>query len=159
MNNKTLVAVLIIICAVVAGGFALTRSGEKKEAKKSDRTMTSQAEAPKKDELKRADAVATTTAAQSKELKAETSYKSPAGDDKVAFALTVNANGVITDTKTTVMAEHEISKKRQQAFGDGLTAAVKGKKLSDLQNVDKVGGSSLTTAAFNQSLAQLKAQL
>ncbi len=56
-------------------------------------------------------------------------------------------------------ATSPISTKWQQNFAENLPAAVKGKKLSELSSIDKVAGASLTTAAFNQSLAQLKAQM
>lgn len=86
-------------------------------------------------------------------------YTNPAGEDEVGFTLSVDAMGVIVDAKTDVLAVHDISKKRQMAFAEGLPAAVKGKKLSELSSIDKVGGSSLTTKSFNDSLAVLKSQL
>ncbi len=96
-------------------------------------------------------------AAQS--VSAKISYKNPSGEDEVGFTLVVDSLGVITDAKTDVLATNEISKKRQAAFADGLPAAVQGKKLSELASIDKVGGSSLTTKAFNDSLATLKSSL
>lgn len=86
-------------------------------------------------------------------------YKNPAGEDEVGFTLSVDAMGVIVDAKTDILAVHDISKKRQTAFAEGLPAAVKGKKLSELSSIDKVGGSSLTTKSFNDALAGLKSQL
>ncbi len=86
-------------------------------------------------------------------------YKNPAGEDEVGFTLSVDAMGVIVDAKTDVLAVHDISKKRQMAFAEGLPAAVKGKKLSELSSIDKVGGSSLTTKSFNDALSTLKSQL
>ena len=86
-------------------------------------------------------------------------YKTPAGEDEVGFTLSVDASGVIVDAKADVLATHDISKKRQTAFAEELPAAVKGKKLSELASIDRVGGSSLTTKAFNDALTQLKSQL
>lgn len=94
-----------------------------------------------------------------KKVNARVSYKNPAGDDEVAFMLTVNGEGVIVAASTEILAIHDISKKRQEAFASGLESVLAGKKLSDLASIDRVGGSSLTTAAFNQVLPQLKSQL
>lgn len=97
--------------------------------------------------------------ASEKKVSIKTSYENPAGSDEVGFSLTVNSEGVIVATETEVLAIHDISKKRQDAFASDLTAALQGKKLSDLSPIDRVGGSSLTTGAFNQAIPQLKAQL
>lgn len=94
-----------------------------------------------------------------KSVTAKTSYKNPSGEDAVGFTLSVDAMGTIVDAKTDILATNDISKKRQTAFAEGLPAAVKGKKLSELSSIDKVGGSSLTTKSFNDALAQLKSQL
>lgn len=94
-----------------------------------------------------------------KSVTVKTSYKNPSGEDAVGFTLSVDAMGTIVDAKTDILATNEISKKRQVAFAEGLPAAVKGKKLSELSSIDKVGGSSLTTKSFNDALATLKSQL
>ena len=108
-------------------------------------------------------AAETTTAAPTvpaaKDVTIKTTYTSPAGKDDVGFTLSVDALGTIVGAKTDVLTTHPISMKRQQAFADGLLPVVKGKKLSELASIDKVGGSSLTTKAFNDSLDELKAQL
>lgn len=94
-----------------------------------------------------------------KKLNTKTSYKNPAGEDEVGFNLMVNGEGVIVDATVDILAIHAVSKTRQLAFSEGLAGAIKGKKLSELSAIDRVGGSSLTTGAFNSSLAQLKEQL
>lgn len=101
----------------------------------------------------------TGTTKEAKAVTVKTSYKNPAGDDEVGFTLYVDSTSMIVDAKTEILAIHDISKKRQTAFADGLPMAVKGKKLSELTAIDKVGGSSLTTKAFNDALTQLKAQI
>lgn len=104
----------------------------------------------------------TTAVEPSKAVKSVTTkrtYKNPAGEDEVGFTLSVDALGVIVDAKTDILAVHDISKKRQIAFADGLPAVVKGKKLNELSSIDKVGGSSLTTQSFNDALATLKSQI
>jgi hypothetical protein len=156
MNKKILIAVTVVVCVIAAVVYAMRPSktaddmkgGAAKQSAASERKQNAADTKP-----------AAEKPAAAKEVSAMAAYKSPAGEDKVGFTLTVDANGAITDAKTQVMSDNEISKKLQQAFGDGLPAVLKGKKLGELSKIDKVGGSSLTTAAFNQSLEQLKAQL
>lgn len=88
-----------------------------------------------------------------------TSYTNPGGSDDVSFTLTVDKDGVITKAETGILAKNPTSKKRQETFAEALPAVIVGKKLSELSNIDRVGGSSLTTNAFNASLAQLKSQI
>lgn len=96
---------------------------------------------------------------EAKEISVNTSYGNPSGKDDVKFSLFVDSTGMIVDAKADVLATNEISKKRQSAFAEGFPLAVKGKKLSELNAIDKVGGSSLTTKAFNDSLTELKSAL
>lgn len=96
---------------------------------------------------------------EGRKITTRVSYTNPAGEDEVGIALVVNAEGVIVATDTEILATHDISKRRQEAFASGLTAVLQGKKLSELTAIDRVGGSSLTTGAFNRALPQLKAQL
>lgn len=86
-------------------------------------------------------------------------YHVPSGDEKVGFTLTLDQSGVVTDATTEILGVAPITKSRQEAFAKALPETIKGKKLSELTHIDRVGGSSLTTAAFNQSLAALKAQI
>lgn len=94
-----------------------------------------------------------------RELFVETAYMSPAGEEKVAFMVTVDEEGIIIDANTNVLAKSPISVTRQESFASDLPTAITGKKLSELTQIDRVGGSSLTTGAFNESLEDLKAQL
>lgn len=89
----------------------------------------------------------------------ETTYTSPAGEERVGFKIIVDDEGVITDAQTTVYATAPISLTRQENFAKELPAALKGKKLATLTSIDRVGGSSLTTGAFNKALEQLKSQI
>lgn len=74
------------------------------------------------------------------------SYSNPSGTDTVEFNVTVT-DGIITSASATPKADNEISLKRQTAFAAEVSSKVVGKKASDL-NIDAIGGSSLTTAAF-----------
>ncbi len=89
----------------------------------------------------------------------ETTYQSPGGEEKVGFKLVVDAQGVITDAQTEVLGKNPTTVMRQTSFAKSFPEAVKGKKLSELTNIDRVGGSSLTTGAFNKALDKLKASI
>lgn len=101
----------------------------------------------------------TSLKAGERELSTKVSYKNPGGSDEVGFKVVVDASGVITDASVNILAVNPMSKTRQTAFAEGLPQALKGKKLSELSSIDRVGGSSLTTAAFNGALSTLKAEL
>jgi hypothetical protein len=94
-----------------------------------------------------------------KVLTATTSYKNPSGMDEVGFKVVVDSNGTITDGEVQVLAENRNSKMFQENFSKGFPTAVRGKKISDLESIDRVGGASLTTKAFNESLGKLKSEL
>ena len=94
-----------------------------------------------------------------KKVSVKSEYETPAGSDPIGFSVTVDKEGIITDAALEVLASNEISEKWQQNVAKLLPTAIKGKKLSELTKVDKIGGSSLTTEAFNAALPQLKAQL
>ncbi len=97
--------------------------------------------------------------ATEKKLTSKTEYQNPSGKDEVGFNVMVNSEGVVTGVTVDVLAVNEISKKRQEAFAAELPQVLVGKKLAELAPVDRVGGSSLTTNAFNMSLVELKANL
>lgn len=99
-----------------------------------------------------------TTDSTAKEANIVTSYNNPAGGDQVGFTVVVDKEGVITDVQTQVLATHDVSKMRQQSFATAAPAVLRGKKLSELTAIDRVGGSSLTTGAFNASIEKLKAE-
>ena len=94
-----------------------------------------------------------------KQISSSETYRDPSGEERVTFMLTVDSTGTITEAASTVLAENPIAVRRQTAFQSGFAAAVVGKKLSSLSNIDVVSGSSLTTGAFNKALTSLKAQM
>ena len=101
---------------------------------------------------------ATATAVNYKDgtYKADGKYTSPAGPETVGISLTLK-NNVITDAAATVEATNKISVKWQTAFAAGLSQAVVGKNISDVQ-LDKVSGSSLTPQGFDDALTTIEAQ-
>jgi hypothetical protein len=145
MNNtkKALALAAVVIVALVGYKVAMTPKGEMETTKLGDTTG-----AP-------ATALPTATV---KKLSTQVTYKEPAGESKVGFLLTVS-DGVITDAQAEVLATNPDSQRIQGDFQQAFPAAVKGKQLADLTAIDRVGGASLTTKAFNEALATLKAQM
>lgn len=94
-----------------------------------------------------------------KKVSVHTQYEDPAGTDEVEFSVIVDTDDTIVDASVNVLASHDISQKRQEAFAEALPEAVKGKKLRELAPIETIGGSALTTEAFNESLDDLKSQL
>lgn len=85
-------------------------------------------------------------------------YQSPAGPEEVKFTLVVDEAGTIVDAHTEVLAKSPISVMRQEAFAAEFPTAIEGKKLASLTAIDRVGGSSLTTKAFNEAIVKFQQQ-
>lgn len=79
-------------------------------------------------------------------------------EDTLRFTVTIDDQGVITNVTTVDPATNETPEKKKD-FNEGLIIEIKGKKLSELGPIDKIGKSSLTTKAFNDALDDLKTQL
>lgn len=92
-----------------------------------------------------------------KEVSAEVTYDTP-GDypDHLRFVVTLDNDSVIQSIQTFDADTGEIPEKKKE-FTEQINVLLKGKKLSELSAIDKVGKSSLTTDAFNQALGDLKA--
>lgn len=148
MNKKAWIAATVVV--IVAAGIWFWSSNAQQEAK--PKAEASQSAASQNVQGKQ-------PAQGAREISTATTYKSPGGEDKIGFTVVLDGSGMITDLKTEMMPSNPGSKQWQDAFTKAAPAALKGKKLSDLQNIDKVGGASLTTAAFNQALEQLKSQI
>jgi hypothetical protein len=78
------------------------------------------------------------------------SYRTPDGSASVSFSVTAKA-GVITAASSTTRAGGT-SGYYQDAFAQRLAGAVIGKKIAGL-NLSAIGGASLTTASFEQFVA------
>lgn len=100
----------------------------------------------------------TSTAVSEYSRKGITTYKSPAGDVDVAFEVVVDSTGIVKDVNAAVekVEEHDQgSPMNISKFNDAIDKAIVGKKLSDIQSLDAVGGASLTTDAFKKFAADL----
>lgn len=83
------------------------------------------------------------------------SYSAPSGTETVDVTLTL-ADNVITAVEVTGHATDPQAKEHQGEFKDGIAAVVVGKNIDEIQ-VDKVGGSSLTSGGFNKAVDLIKA--
>lgn len=128
-------------------------------------TGTEESSVPEGDTMTKDESMTTETSsdsmslAEGKKVSTIAKYQSPAGEEQVGFTLVVDDAGVIVDGKTDVLGKAPTSILRQEAFSKEFVTAVKGKKLKDLNKVDRIGGSSLTTGAFNKALTELKSQV
>ena len=66
------------------------------------------------------------------------------------------ADGVITAVKAVGDGDNPNSKRYQSEFAGGIADVVVGKNIDDIK-VDKVAGSSLTSAGFNDAIEEIKA--
>ncbi len=91
------------------------------------------------------------------EVSAEVTYEVPEASltHRVRFTLLLDEQGAITGVRMLELPKEETSEK-QQEFADNLTVMIKGKKLTELSKVDRVGKSTLTTDAFNSVIDKLK---
>ena len=82
-------------------------------------------------------------------------YSSPNGTEEVTVTVTL-ADGVITAVEAVGDGDNPNSKRYQTEFSDGIADVVVGKNIDEI-SVDKVAGSSLTSAGFNDAIDAIKA--
>lgn len=94
-----------------------------------------------------------------REVSATVSYEVP-GDkvDHLRFVVTLDAAGMIEQIQTLDAETNEVPEKKKD-FNSEVNVILKGKKLSELTAIDKVGQSSLTTWAFNDAIKDLQKQI
>lgn len=94
-----------------------------------------------------------------KEVSAVVTYEVPGEKfDTLRFVVKLDDAGAIDEIRTLDAETNEIPEKKKE-FNDEVNVILKGKKLSELAKIDKVGKSTLTTDAFNEALDKLKAEL
>jgi hypothetical protein len=100
------------------------------------------------------------TVAAGKTLTQTEVYAAPEGNsNQITVTVVLDQNGVISDVKFDYATprDHQ-SKERLASFAAAFSPSmVLGKKLSDV-SLSRVGGSSLTTKAFNKAIADLAAK-
>ncbi len=83
------------------------------------------------------------------------SYQAPSGTESVEVTVTL-ADNLVTGVEVIGGASNTQAKRYQGEFIDGIGAVVVGKNLNELQ-VDRVGGSSLTSGGFNAAIETIRA--
>lgn len=82
-------------------------------------------------------------------------YQAPSGTESVDVTITLEG-GTVTAVEVVGNATDPQAILMQGQFVGGIAAVVVGKKIDELQ-VDKVGGSSLTSGGFNRAIDEIKA--
>jgi uncharacterized protein with FMN-binding domain len=82
-------------------------------------------------------------------------YQTPSGTESVEVSVTLEGD-VITAVTVVGDASDAQAKGYQAQFASGIGSIVVGKNIDDIQ-VDKVGGSSLTSGGFNAAIDAIKA--
>ena len=100
-----------------------------------------------------------TNPAATREVSTIATYEAPGGTDKVRFTIGLDTGGRVVSVKASDALKGDAVSENLAKFSTGLLLVIKGKKLSELTAVDRIGKSSLTTDAFNASLPALKSQL
>jgi len=95
----------------------------------------------------------------SREVSLVTSWEVPNGVDHARFTLGLDSDGAVVAVKSEDSLKRADVDAHLEEFSQGLLLVIGGKKLSELGPVDRIGTSSLTTAAFNAALPDLQAQL
>lgn len=83
-------------------------------------------------------------------------YYSPAGLESITINVTIK-DGIITDTSAVAEATDEKSVKMQGVFIENYKQYVVGKSIDEVK-LDKVSGSSLTGAGFNDAISKIKTE-
>lgn len=162
MNNKKILPLAtILFCAIIFSACTPKQEEQVQEVMDGETMMDTSMEdtSMEKTNMEMEENMESDSVTGEKVLSVETSYTSPAGEETVSFALTVDESGVITDASSGIFAENPVSVTRQTSFSENIAEAVVGKNINELEDVDRIGGSSLTTGAFNASLEDLRAQL
>lgn len=93
-----------------------------------------------------------------RELSSTVEYEVPNGSHTIKFTIETDDSGIIQAVTGIDVTDpgHQAS---IDTFSTTLTTTIKGRPLSELEKVDTVGTSSLTTEAFNRALTEIKTQL
>lgn len=86
----------------------------------------------------------------------EDTYISPGGVENIKVVVTLQDNKV-TDATVTQNANNDDSAEHQAQFANNYKSRVIGKAIATL-NLSRISGASLTTAAFNDALDQIRNQ-
>lgn len=84
-----------------------------------------------------------------------TTYLTPARTEhEITVNLTVSSAGIVTSADVTYDGGAGYSNGHQERFDNAFASEVTGKTLSEI-NLSRVGGASLTSAAFNEAVTEI----
>lgn len=81
-------------------------------------------------------------------------YDTPVGEENNPLSLTIE-NGKITDYQLDITTSNSTSQRYQQEFIEQLEQIIAGSSVEQLQNIDTLGGATVTTDAFRNAVQQL----
>ena len=158
-RNKIFLTIggVAIIGAALVGGAALFSQGSMAPSQTTPATTQSASTTAS------SDTTATTAASQSAaapagsfkdgQYSASASYRVPHGSNTISVSLTVKDGKVTVVKNSQNYTDHE-SRSYIDSFESEISSAVVGQPLGST-NLSRVGGASLTTAAFNDALSQI----
>lgn len=82
-------------------------------------------------------------------------YLSPGGRESIQLTVTIK-DGVIASTAIKNNATDLEAKEHQELFSGHYKELIVGKKISEVESLSRVAGSSLTSNGFNNALSQIK---
>lgn len=94
-----------------------------------------------------------------REVSTLVAYDVPNGGHNTIFSVFIDEDGNIANVTSVDDGASVESQIKLNEFSENLVKVIKGKKLSELEDVDLVGTSSLTTDGFNEALPKIKAQI
>ena len=166
--KKTVSAIVVLVVAVGIVGYGMH------EAQKKSEQVTAQSDASQKQVAQNTSAPTTpttpsktTTPAVADTTKRANKYKngtysatgnynSPSGYESIGVSITI-ANDIVTASTVTPETNSRTSLRYQEAFVSGYKSYVIGKNIDTIV-LDRVSGSSLTPAGFNNALDAIKSE-
>jgi hypothetical protein len=94
-----------------------------------------------------------------REVSTLVAYNVPNGGHNTLFSVFIDQDGNVANVTSVDDGTSLENQIKLNNFSKDLVKIIRGKKLSELEDVDIVGTSSITTKAFNEALPKLKAQL
>jgi uncharacterized protein with FMN-binding domain len=156
-QSKTLLTVILAAAVVILGGIIAFASGLFNSSSPASQTGTTTTPTDTTTGGTTPTTTPTTTSSyKDGTYKVDQAYQSPGGNEKFNVSLTL-ANGVVTAATFTPEPVSGVGKMKQAAFSAAFQPQVVGKNIDDI-SIGVLAGASLTSAAFMQALANVKAQ-
>lgn len=141
-SNKAVIAIIIIVLLVLAAGATIVVTN--KTPSESSATKMTSTEFNKN--VTYGDGTYSATG----------SYQTPGGREQIGVKITVK-NGTVTDASLTEMGQTGEAQEYQSRFASEYKSHIVGKNISEIK-LDRVAGSSLTSAGFNDAINNIAKQ-